>query len=509
MTLWIYLHFPNLQLDTMFAEAPCAENMTAVSMTAENMSADTAPAASETAAERAAAPVVIVNGPAHQVVQASQSALKQGIKPGMGLGSAAALCSELQVYPYEADRERQAIEELAQWLYLLTCDIVLCPPQGLLLRVTNMLSLYAGLNNYWQALSQHLDQRQVRYHYASGFSPLAATLLAKSAADWICGDEQALRQRLEHYPLSATELDAKQIDKLARVGIRNIQALLALPMQEIARRFDIDLVNYVGRLLGHFKHPLSFYHPPQAFHAHLDLLYEIDNVQWLEKPLRRLLKRLEAFLTLRNQVAFELELMLQQRDDACDVVRFTSAQGEYQALKWSRLCWLSMESVQLTRPVLSLSLRVIRSGLAEQTPGDFFRARQGQQSSAELITLLQAKLGTEQVCKLLLSDDPRPELRSRYLPADQPVSVMSTPPQSLNSACHRASGRLRPSLRLPQPQPLQEPISLIHGPERIATGWWDGHNIIRDYFIARTPQGRWLWVFRTPEQQWFVHGQFS
>ena len=33
--------------------------------------------------------------------------------------------------------------------------------------------------------------------------------------------------------------------------------------------------------------------------------------------------------------------------------------------------------------------------------------------------------------------------------------------------------------------------------------------MIRDYFIARTEQGRWLWVFRTPEQQWFIHGQFS
>lgn len=509
MTLWIYLHFPNLQLDTMFAEAPLAENMTAVSMPAENMSADMAQAASATAADRAAAPVIIVDGPAHQVVQASQAALKQGIKPGMGLGSAAALCSDLQVYPYEADREQQAIEELAQWLYLLTCDIVLCPPQGLLLRVTNMLSLYAGLDNYWQALSQHLNQRKVRYHYASGFSPLAAMLLAKSSADWICGEEKMLRQRLEQYPLSATELDAKQIDKLARVGIRDIQALLALPMQEIARRFDIDLVNYVGRLLGRFKHPLSFYHPPQAFHAHLDLLYEIDNVQWLEKPLQRLLKRLEDFLTLRNQVAFELELTLQQRDNTSDLMRFNSAQGEYQAQKWALLCRLNMESLQLARPVLSLSLRVIRSGLAEQTPGDFFRIRQGQQSPAELITVLQAKLGTDQVCKLQLSDDPRPELRSRYLTADQPFSPGNATTQAAKAARNNGGIRLRPSLRLPEPQPLHEPVSLIHGPERIATGWWDSHNIIRDYFIARTPQGRWLWVFRTPEQQWFVHGQFS
>lgn len=489
MTLWIYLHFPHLQLDTMFAEMAVTETVSSV--TQPNHKAQTA------------TPVVIVDGRAHQVVQLNQAALQQNIKPGMGLGSAAALCSELQVYPYDTDREQQTLEELAQWLYLITSDIVLCPPQGLLLRVSNMLSLYAGLDNYWQALSQHLNQRQIRYHYACGFSPFCAILLAKSGADWICGEEAALRQRLEHYPLSATELAPQQIDKLARVGIHDIQSLLALPMQDIARRFDIDLVNYVGRLLGQFKHPLSFYHPPQAFHAHLDLLYEIDNVQWLEKPLQRLLIRLEAFLTLRNQVAFELVLTLQQRDHNRYQLPFTSAEGVSQAVKWARLCRLRMESIQLTQPVLSLSLQVTRAGSAEPLSGDFFRASQGQQSPAELLTLLQAKLGNAQVCKLQLNNDPRPEQRSRYIAAYQsaPQPGHCTPPVR--------AARLRPSLRLPEPQPLQEQVSLIHGPERIATGWWDGNNIIRDYFIARTPQGRWLWVFRTPQQQWFVHGQFS
>lgn len=498
MTLWIYLHFPNLQLDTMFAETAVTETVSTV--TQPNHKALTVTKATDI---QAATPVVLVDRHAHQVVQLNQNALKQNIKPGMGLGSAAALCSELQVYPYDADRELRALEELAQWLYLITSDIVLCPPQGLLLRVSNMLSLYAGLDNYWQALSQHLNQRQVRYHYACGFSPFCAILLAKSGADWICGEEAALRQRLEHYPLSATELNPKQIDKLARVGIHDIQSLLALPMQDIARRFDIDLVNYVGRLLGQFKHPLSFYHPPQAFHAHLDLLYEVDNVQWLEKPLQRLLERLEAFLTLRNQVAFELSLTLQQRDNTQYQLQFASAEGIAQALKWARLCRLRMESVQLTQPVLSLNLRVIRSALAEHTCGDFFQARQGQQSTAELVSLLQAKLGPEQVCKLRLNDDPRPEMRSRYIAAQQSGT------QPGHSILPVRAARLRPSLRLPHPQPLQEQISLIHGPERIATGWWDGHDIIRDYFIARTEQGRWLWVFRTPEQQWFVHGLFS
>ena len=75
-------------------------------------------------------------------------------------------------------------------------------------------------------------------------------------------------------------------------------------------------MNYVGKLLGQFKAPCELHHPPEAFCSHLELLYEIENVQWLEKPLSRFAKGLEQFgLTLRNQVAFELELILTQRDN--------------------------------------------------------------------------------------------------------------------------------------------------------------------------------------------------
>ena len=68
---------------------------------------------------------------------------------------------------------------------------------------------------------------------------------------------------------------------------------------------------------------------------------------------------------------------------------------------------------------------------------------------------------------------------------------------------------LRPSLMLPNPEPLTEKVNVMHGPERFVTGWWDGEEMTRDYFIARSDSGRWLWVFRNQEMQWFLHGLFS
>ncbi|WP_165311843.1 Y-family DNA polymerase [Vibrio ziniensis] len=465
MTLWIYLHFPALQLDTLYAEQ-----------------------------ER---PLVIIDDRDNHVVQASSSALKQGVKMGMGLGSAASMCRELQVHPYDENVETQAIEEVAQWLYLVTSDIVLLPPKGILLRASNMLSLYSGLENYWHTLKNHLALRKTRYWYGSGFSPLSAILVGKSGSNIIIDNKDQILAAINDYPLTATELNIKQIEKLARVGVRDIKALLAVPIQDLARRFDIDLVNYVGKLLGQFKHPVSFYQPPEAFSSHFELLYEIENVQWLEKPLLRLLKRLEQFLTLRNQVAFELELILTQRDNIPNSLYFTSAQGEYSCVKWAKLCQLTLESVQLSQPVLEMTLKVIRAGEMNPDMTDIFDGEKGRTTALELITLLQAKLGQTKVNKPSLSDDPRPEKRCQYISATEPTTA------TLRST------ELRPSLLLPEPEPLCEVVSLIHGPERIVTGWWDNQPITRDYFIAHSEQGRWLWVFRNQDKQWFLHGQFS
>ncbi len=471
MPLWIYLDFPYLQLDTLFAD-------------------------------QSDQPVVIVEGQACQIIQANRSALEQGIQSGMGLGSASALCADLQVHPYQRAVEESRLNEIAQWLYLVTSDIVLFPPQGILLRATTMLTLYQGLEHYWQALSQHLAPRYIRYRYATGFSPLSAMLLAKSAANLVSADKTQLMAALHSFPVSATELNDKQVEAFRRIGITTLKQLVSLPMAEVARRFDIDVVNYVGRLLGQFKHPLDFYYPPEHFSTDLELLYEIDNSQWLTKPVAILLKRLEQFLVMRNQVAYELEVGLVQRhrqdsDEVTEKVLITSAAGEYRGDRWLALAELTFESLRLTAAVQHIQLNVIRAGEQQSNCSDLFCGIQGALQPLELISVLQAKLGPQAVSKLAMSNDPRPEHASyRQDPAD-PVTSSVRP------------ARLRPSLLLPEPEPLTDKVTLIHGPERFVTGWWDGQPITRDYYIAHCHRGRWLWVFRDRNKRWFLHGQFS
>jgi protein ImuB len=78
----------------------------------------------------------------------------------------------------------------------------------------------------------------------------------------------------------------------------------------------------------------------------------------------------------------------------------------------------------------------------------------------------------------------------------------------------------RPLWMLPEPALLpaeqgyplhQGRLTLLEGPERLETGWWDDDGIARDYYTAMNPQGLRLWVFRNRKRtaNWYLHGIFG
>lgn len=480
MALWLYLHFPQLQLD----------------------SGEFTASQSEGACDPHNLPIVVVAGKQNRVVQVNALAYAQGIRLNMGLGAAAALSKELIVAPYDETKTHSKLKEIADWLYLVSADIALFPPEGLALKVTPMLALYGDLAHYWQALKSHLSSLQVTYHYACGYSPLAARVLARRKHDFITDNTNTIRQALAKQPLVALELPKVLHEPLTRLGLHSLEDLISVPLAELGRRFDPSLVQYIGRLLGHFQHPLTPYQPPETFSRTLNLLFELENLDWLSKPLTQLLNQLEAFLRLRDTLAYEIRISLSLRDAPNIDVIVSAAEGEYRAEGWLKLATLTLSNLVLTAPIQAVSVSVVHMMPRCSEMQDLFSSKRSGLSAKALLSILQAKLGKEAIKGLGVSDDPRPELSSRY----------TTPFQGGHASGHcimEASPMLRPTFLLPSAQPLVQAVTVLHGPERITTGWWDGKDVTRDYFIARDEQGRYLWVYRDTSQSWFVHGLFS
>jgi protein ImuB len=138
----------------------------------------------------------------------------------------------------------------------------------------------------------------------------------------------------------------------------------------------------------------------------------------------------------------------------------------------------------------------------------------GEGATAESLALveqLRARLGRDGVYSLGLYADHRPE---RMIHSVEPAVS-----EALRGEVPWSATR-RPLWLLAVPQALRErhalpvydgALELVRGPERIETGWWDGAEVERDYYVACDGRRAWLWIFRerAAPHRWFLHGFFG
>ena len=113
---------------------------------------------------------------------------------------------------------------------------------------------------------------------------------------------------------------------------------------------------------------------------------------------------------------------------------------------------------------------------------------------------LRARLGDDAVHGLAAHDDHRPEQAWRRVP--MPVASRAPPVTAP-----------RPTWLLHQPLPLRGHGHLVQsGPERMESGWWDGGDVRRDYYVVDTGDGQRAWAFRPAgdaEAPLMLHGWFA
>ncbi len=159
--------------------------------------------------------------------------------------------------------------------------------------------------------------------------------------------------------------------------------------------------------------------------------------------------------------------------------------------------------------MLEVGVRVDRFEPLAATSGDLFGRAQAAVSE-RFLDRLRSRLGTGAVDSVTCHPEHRPERAWRVAEPDVARDVASV----------RYPARpARPLWLLPQPLRLAtqagEPcyegtLTLLEGPERIESGWWDGDDATRDYFIASNPRGARYWVYQElRKREWFLHGIFA
>lgn len=519
-SLWIYIRFPQLQLDLL--------EHTQVNNPACNRPLKQANAQDSKQISNQTLPIAIIDVTNNELCQINNCASKQGLKIGMGLASASLLCSDLHLQEYNIDIESNEISNIANHLYLLTSDIVLAPPNALILRAQNMLSLYQGLAAYWQVIQQSLHQRSVCFVAASAYSVQAAKMInlslctrptnkpvsqkakpivkqrarqAPTAQHAITDNRDKIATLLSQCHLTMSDIDHKDLHKLARIGVKTYADLRQLPVPEIANRVSRVSMSIINELLGKQAARLKFYQPKPTYHDYMELLYDISLSDKLLPVIELCLDKLSQFLLIRNAHSLAIEIAFLQREHEPLTLTFNSIRPIYKCQDWLNIISLQLETLSFESPIFGLSIKCLQYEVAQVANDDMFAQKSTHVAAMTLLSRLQSKLGQQNVKRINFVDDFRPELCSHQ-------SNIVSSSDAKHTRKNNSIFADRPGLLLPQPELLTLAVEVVKGPERIQTGWWDDQAINRDYYIGQSQDGQQVWIFKTPSKQWYLHGYF-
>jgi len=483
--LWACLLFPSLPLD-VFARAQSPED-----------------------AQR---PFVVGSGGHYpRVVAANRAARDAGIRDDQLISGALALAPELAMRDRDAAAEAQALAQLATWALGFTPMACLAPPNAIVAEIGASLRLFGGLPRLVARLAGGMHA--LGYANRTGIAPTpgAALLLARAGIAQPVDDPARLPRVLGPLPLALLDIDGAARDTLREAGVTTFAQAAALPRDGLARRFGRAIVERIDHALGTSPDPRASFVPPPVFGGRLELPAPAHDVEALSFGVQRLVRDLADWLNARGLGALRLTLVLdherylRQRGLHATEVPFALGAPTRMPSHLMGVLRERLSRVTLPAPVEAMILRSDETApLAGRNLG-LLPDDDADRVEVPLADRLRARLGENALIRLAPHADHRPELATGSGSSSAKACLLPDAP--------------RPLWLLSEPQPLasvmeSKPWVLRDGPERIESGWWDGADIRRDYYVADTHDGATVWIYRdhrygVEDGEWFLHGLFA
>ncbi len=466
------------------------------------------------------------------VYKTSEVVSKNGVSPGMSLDAARILCPELKALRRDEKAEDQYMQKLADWAYRYSSDLSVINSNTLVLEVGSSTCLYKGLKTLCDLMAaQLLLEWKIDYRMAVSPTPLASMTLAQQNDDKddipIIMQKQALRSELGGLSIEAllvdeqksvpvlkktksTAFSIKDIKSFHSMGVSTLSDLWRLPSEGLLVRFGVEALAYLERLLGKQADPVKCYTPALRFDSELELPLETKNNKLVLQALSMLLDELVAYLITQDAGTDTIEIILSHAASQHLPTSLNIYLREY--IRDKKHIFMLLEErfnrVSLLAPVIGVCLRTNSIEAYSASPEDLFEYDIKQTSSNKnsnawkvLLEQFNARLGENRITSIGSVADHRPERAWRYQQKNEHREYS-------NKDLLRPTGIFPEAVRLVS---YQKQLELLHGPERIENGWWDGDDIRRDYYIARDQSGARLWVYcdLKHKDRWYIHGLFG
>jgi protein ImuB len=329
-------------------------------------------------------------------------------------------------------------------------------------------------------------------------------------------------------PIACTSWDPERLQTLRAMGVTRVGELMRLPRSGVSRRLSPAAVLDLDIALARQAAPRRAFVPRERFRERCDFETEIETVVYLQKALEPLTLRCAQFLRERQAGVLALELKLRHRVIPVTRVRLGLASITSERRRLADVLDEKLNRLELAAPVsgmelVSGSLQPLSAAsldvFAGMRAGDLRGG--GRDTAPQLVERLRARLGEEAVYGVVPIAEHRPEaawqrIHELHLTSAMRVGDVRVP--GMRAPDVRVDDMPRPVWLLDEPvllsadrqQLRQGDLILEQGPERIESGWWDGKDVARDYYVARQIHGARWWVFQERQtKSWYLHGVFA
>lgn len=456
----------------------------------------------------AAVVVTACEGNVRWIICCNPAAERANLKAPMNYTLALAIHPQVTMLNRKLQAEQAALERLAAWAYQFSSTVILgeiyeelrlSRTTSLWLEIGSSLKLFGGFRKFIERIEDEL--KQLHYTYQLGIGPTleGAALLARSGIRLVITTPHALYARIRNLPIPRLALAPEITQLLHTAGVRVIGLLLELPRDAIAKRFGPETSLFLDRLMGRAADPRPAFQLPDRYTTHFEFEFEVKSTEALLFTLQRMLREFAGYLRARDTGVQHFVIALEHRELPATQLRIGLLAPDRNAERFFALAREQLERIGLPAPAIVLSLLADQFAIPTALQTDLLNGDlQQMEELTHTIDRLAARLGEENVHGLKSMADHRPE-----------ASWAATTPEEKASEPHFPE---RPLWLLPEPKPLQMSAMppITSGPERIEAGWWDDHDVQRDYYIVRMSNGPDLWVYRDlSNSHWYLHGFWS
>jgi len=457
------------------------------------------------------------------VVEASsREAFAAGIYPGTAVADARAIYPALEIFADKPDLIDKLLYRLAEWSIRYTPLAAPDPPSGLILDISGCTHLWGGERSYLSDMVTVLGAKGYSVRAAIADTIGAAWALARygSNGNGFVAEIGQQREALLPLPPSALRLEATVLERLEKLGFRQISQFIDIPSATLRRRFGENLLVRLAQALGMQDETFKPIQPKIPYEEQLPCLEPISTAKGIEIALHHVLERLCLRLAREGRGLRKAVFRGLRIDGITVQIEIGTGRASNNPDHLFRLFALK---IPLFEPALGVELFTLEGMLIEKvkTAQEQLWHRSGDPAVvAELLDRIETKVGPNRIQRYLPQEHHWPERSIRAAQSLDELPVTDWPETN------------RPVNLLPDPAPIEvmvplpdyPPLHFRHqgkviqvakadGPERIEQEWWLETGPPRDYYCVEDTSGARYWLFRlglygNGQPRWFLHGFF-